>query len=404
MNAKIMIALVAFTAVFAGCLVMADVSDAEGSDSTAATATIIYQDDTGKNILIVPFETDANGKVYTVLTWADMGTAAPEGKEFTKWMEVTIKTETPEEESPEPTTPVTEEIRTPANDNYLLEAGDTLTLRAAFDFETFTVTFMDGDKVYATSEVRVGEKTSEDGQKTLVWPTIAGAVGAAKSDTPGFKFVEKYDLNADKTAQYMGLDVDEKTEVKADITVNLVWTPIYKVTWMVGDYVVATGSTEYVNVGTNTEKDFEMAVLAQPENPVKGNYDFKGWMTNGAIVETDKDGKVVYEFTADTVFTAQFTPSSLSVTFMDGEKVVLKVTVLYGDRISADKIPVGYDWDFDFSNPITEDTVIGLKAVEPVPEPEPASEPDNTTTYVLVALFGVLIMAGLVLGIRQLKK
>lgn len=401
MNAKIMIALVAFTAVFAGCLVMADVSDAEGSDSTAATATIIYQDDTGKDILIVPFETDANGKVYTVLTWADMGTAAPEGKEFTKWMEVTIKTETPEEESPEPTTPVTEEILTPANDNYLLEAGDTLTLRAAFDFETFTVTFMDGEKIYATSNVTVSEDDKTD---ALKWPTIAEAISAAKSDTPGFEFVEKYDLSADKTAQYMGLDVDEKTEVKADITVNLVWTPIYKVTWMVGDYVVATGSTEYVNVGTDKEKDFEMAVLAQPENPVKENYDFKGWMANGAIVNTDKDGKVVYEFTADTVFTAQFTPSSLSVTFMDGEKVVLKVTVLYGDRISADKIPVGYDWDFDFSKPITEDTKIYLKAVEPVPEPEPASEPDNTTTYVLVALFAVLIIAGLILGIRQLKK
>lgn len=393
MNAKIMIALVAFTAVFAGCLVMADVSDAADESSTA---TVIYQDDTGKDILIVPFETDANGKVYTVLTWADMGTAAPEGKEFTKWMEVSIV------EDPE-TTETTETTETPkeANTNYLLKTGDTLTLKATFDFETFTVTFMDGEKIYATSNVTVSEDDETD---ALKWPTIAKAISAAKSDTPGFKFVERYDLNADKTAQYMGLDVDEKTEVKADITVNLVWTPIYKVTWMVGDYVVATGSTEYVNVGTDKEKDFEMAVLAQPENPVKENYDFKGWMANGAIVETDKDGKVVYNFTADTVFTAQFTPSSLSVTFMDGEKVVLKVTVLYGDCISADKIPVGYDWDFDFANPITEDTVIGLKAVEPVPEPEPASEPDNTTTYVLVALFGVLIMAGLVLGIRQLKK
>ena len=401
MNAKIMIALVAFTAVFAGCLVMADVSDAGESDSTAATATIIYQDDTGKDILIVPFETDANGKVYTVLTWADMGTAAPEGKEFTNWIEVSIKTKGADTQgSSEPTSPVTEETK-PANTNYLLKTGDTLTLKADFDFETFTVTFMDGEKVYATSEVVVSE---DDKTQALIWPKITEAVSAAKSDTPGFKFVERYDLNADKTAQYMGLDVDEKTEVKADITVNLVWTPIYKVTWMVGDYVVATGSTEYVNVGTDNEKDFEMAVLAQPENPVKENYDFKGWMANGAVVETDKDGKVVYEFTADTVFTAQFTPSSLSVTFMDGEKVVLKVTVLYGDCISADKIPVGYDWDFDFSKPITEDTVIGLKAVEPVPEPEPASEPDNTTTYVLVALFGVLIMAGLVLGIRQLKK
>lgn len=401
MNAKIMIALVAFTAVFAGCLVMADVSDAEGSDSTAATATIIYQDDTGKDILIVPFETDASGKVYTVLSWEAVGANAPEGKEFTKWMEGKTET-TKDPETEETTTVVT--FDDPANNNYLLEPGDTLTLRAAFDYQTFTVTFMDGDKVYATSEVRVGEKTSEDGQKTLDWPTIAGAVGAAKSDSPKFKFVEKYDLNADKTAQYMGFDVDDKTEVKADITVNLVWTPIYKVTWMVGDYIVATGSTEYVNVGTDEEKDFEMAVLAQPENPVKENFDFKGWMANGVIVNTDKDGKVVYEFTANTVFTAQFTPSSLSVTFMDGEKVVLKVTVLYGDCISADKIPVGYDWDFDFSKPITEDTVIGLKAVEPVPEPEPADEPDNTTTYVLVALFAVLIMAGLVLGIRQLKK
>lgn len=387
MNAKIMIALVAFTAVFAGCLVMADVSDAADDSSTA---TVIYQDDTGKDILIVPFETDANGKVYTVLTWADMGAAAPEGKTFNKWIDVTNETKPKD-----------------ANTNYLLNSTDnnTLKLKAEFVLETYTVTFMDGDKVYATSEVRVKEKASEDGlTKTLVWPTITDAVGAAKSDSPEFKFVEKYGLNADETAQYMGLDVDEKTEVKADMTVNLVWTPIYKVTWIVGDYTVATGSTVFEKVDSEDGALFKMTKLAQPEDPVKANFDFKGWMANGAIVETDKDGKIVYEFTADTVFTAQFTPSSLSVTFMDGEKVVLKVTVLYGDCISADKIPVGYDWDFDFANPITEDTVIGLKAVEPVPEPEPASEPDNTTTYVLVALFGVLIMAGLVLGIRQLKK
>lgn len=385
MNAKIMIALVAFTAVFAGCLVMADVSDAEGSDSAAATATVIYQDDTGKDILIVPFETDANGKVYTVLAWADMGAAAPEGKTFNKWIDVTNETEPKD-----------------ANSNYLLNSTDnnTLKLKAEFVLETYTVTFMDGDKVYATSEVGVKEKASEDGlTKTLVWPTITDAVGAAKSDSPEFKFVEKYGLNADETAQYMGLDVDETTEVKADMTVNLVWTPIYKVTWIVGDYTVATGSTVFEKVDSEDGALFKMTKLAQPEDPVKANFDFKGWKDADGVLLTDN-----YEFAADTVFTAQFTPSSLSVSFMDGEKVVLKVTVLYGDCISADKIPVGYDWDFDFSKPIVENTVIGLKAVEPAPEPEPADEPDNTTTYVLVALFGVLIMAGLVLGIRQLKK
>ena len=373
MNAKIMIALVAFTAVFAGCLVMADVSDAGESDSKAATATIIYQDDTGKDILIVPFETDANGKVYTVLTWADMGTAAPEGKEFTKWMEVSIV------EDPE-TTETTKE----ANTNYLLKTGDTLTLRADFSFETYTVTVMDGETIVGTYTASVTEV-----EEKIKYPALGTF---AYGETEKMTYLKDFEMEDTDSKQFKGLDITLDTEITADTIVNVVWTPIYKVTWMVGDYTVATGSTKLDAEGL-------MSSLAQPDDPVKANFDFKGWKDAGGVPLTDG-----YEFTADTVFTAQFTPSSLSVTFMDGEKVVLKVTVLYGDYISADKIPVGYDWDFDFANPITEDTVIGLKAVEPVPEPEPASEPDNTTTYVLVALFGVLIMAGLVLGIRQLKK
>lgn len=374
MNAKIMIALVAFTAVFAGCLVMADVSDAEGSDSAAATATVIYQDDTGKDILIVPFETDANGKVYTVLTWADMGTAAPEGKEFTKWMEVSVVKD-----------PETTETTKEANTNYLLKTGDTLTLRADFSFETYTVTVMDGETIvgtYTASVTEVGEK--------IKYPALGTfAYGETEEE---MTYLKDFEMEDTDSKQFKGLDITLDTEITADTIVNVVWTPIYKVTWMVGDYTVATGSTKL-------DAEDKMASLAQPDDPVKANFDFKGWKDAAGVLLTAD-----YKFETDTIFTAQFTPSSLSVSFMDGEKVVLKVTVLYGDCISADKIPVGYDWDFDFSKPIVENTVIGLKAVEPVPEPEPASEPDNTTTYVLVALFGVLVIAGLVLGIRQLKK
>lgn len=371
MNAKIMIALVAFTAVFAGCLVMADVSDAEGSDTvSAATATVTYQDETGKDILIVPFETDANGKVYTVLAWDDVGAVAPEGKTFDKWIDVTDK-DNPKD----------------ANTNYLLDSTEnkTLVLKAQFKFETYTVTVMDGETTIGTYTGVVKET-----EGVIEYPKLGGfTCKNAAGEEVSLRTLELADT---ETKQFKGFDIALDTEITKDTVVKIVWTPVYKVTWMVGDYTVATGSTKLDAKGL-------MSSLAQPDDPVKENFDFKGWKDVAGVLLTDG-----YEFTADTVFTAQFTPSSLSVTFMDGEKVVLKVTVLYGDRISADKIPVGYDWDFDFANPITEDTVIGLKAVEPVPEPEPASEPDNTTTYVLVALFGVLIIAGLVLGIRQLKK
>lgn len=371
MNAKIMIALVAFTAVFAGCLVMADVSDAADEPSTA---TIHYQDDKGKDLLIVPFETDANGKVYTVLTWADVGATAPEGKEFTKWMEVSIV------EDPE-TTETTKE----ANTNYLLKTGDTLTLRADFSFETYTVTVMDGETIVGTYTASVTEV-----EKKIKYPALGTF---AYGETEEMTYLKDFEMEDTDSKQFKGLDITLDTEITADTIVNVVWTPIYKVTWMVGDFIVSEGTTRTV--------DGKME-LNIPEIPSKANFDFKGWKVGDVLVAHDSVED--FEFTRDTVFVAEFTPSSLSVTFMDGEKVVRKVTVLYGDCISADKIPVGYDWDFDFTKSIVENTVIGLKAVEPVPEPEPASEPDNTTTYVLVALFGVLIIAGLILGIRQLKK
>lgn len=363
MNAKIMIALVAFTAVFAGCLVMADASDAEGEPIEAADTTVQYSVD-GTIVLIDPVK---EGSIYTVKTLEELGQIVTEGKAFAGWFKDAEFTEA-------------------CNGQEVIAEGG-MTLYAKWDPAEYTITYMNGETEYTTATV----KTTIDAETGAVtFPTLETA-------EPLVALPELYSFDEMGTAQYTGIDIAEDTVIKADIIVKLVWTPVHKVTWMVGDYTVATGSTELDAEGL-------MSSLAQPENPVKENFDFKGWMANGVIVNTDKDGKVVYEFTADTVFTAQFTPSSLSVTFMDGEKVVLKVTVLYGDCISADKIPVGYDWDFDFSKPITEDIVIGLKAVEPVPEPEPASEPDNTTTYVLVALFGVLVIAGLVLGIRQLKK
>ena len=363
MNAKIMIALVAFTAVFAGCLVMADVSDAEGEPIEAADTTVQYSVD-GNIVLIDPVK---EGSIYTVKTLEELGQTVAEGKAFAGWFKDAEHTEA-------------------CNGQEVIAEGG-MTLYAKWNPAEYTITYMNGETEYTTATVKT----------TINAETGAVTFPILETAEPLVALPEMYSFDKDGIAQYAGIDVAEDTVVKADVVVNLVWTPVYKVTWMAGDYTVSTGSTKLDENGAMTD-------LAQPENPVKENYDFKGWMANGVIVNTDKDGKVVYNFTADTVFTAQFTPSSLSVTFMDGEKVVLKVPVLYGDRISADKIPVGYDWDFDFANPITEDTEIYLKAVEPVPEPEPASEPDNTTTYVLVALFGVLIIAGLVLGIRQLKK
>ena len=358
MNAKIMIALVAFTAVFAGCLVMADVSDAEGEPIEAADTTVQYSVD-GTIVLIDPVK---EGSIYTVKTLEELGQTVAEGKAFAGWFKDTELTEA-------------------CNGQEVIAEGG-MTLYAKWDPAKYTITYMNGESEFTTATV---ETTIDAESGAVTFPTLETA-------EPLVALPEMYSFDKDGIAQYAGIDVAEDTVVKADVVVNLVWTPVYKVTWMAGDYTVSAGSTKLDENGAMTD-------LAQPDDPVKENFDFKGWKDAAGVLLTDG-----YEFTADTVFTAQFTPSSLSVTFMDGEKVVLKVTVLYGDRISADKIPVGYDWDFDFANPITEDTEIYLKAVEPVPEPEPASEPDNTTTYVLVALFGVLIIAGLVLGIRQLKK
>lgn len=124
----------------------------------------------------------------------------------------------------------------------------------------------------------------------------------------------------------------------------------YDVTWIVDGITIATGNTED---------------LKQPEAPAKEHYTFDGWF-DAAGTEFDED----YEYTADTVFTAKFTPVNITVTFVAGEQTVGTSLVPYGSTVLAPALPEGFaSWDFDFSKPITE--AVTIEAVE-APEEEPS--------------------------------
>ena len=108
-----------------------------------------------------------------------------------------------------------------------------------------------------------------------------------------------------------------------------------------------------------------------PADPVKEHYVFDGWF-DAAGAEYDEK----YVFSADTVFTAQFTPVNLTVTFVADDETVGTSLVPYGETVLAPALPEGYSaWDFDFATPITEDVTIEAVA-------SPASE-IYTVTFVV---------------------
>lgn len=122
----------------------------------------------------------------------------------------------------------------------------------------------------------------------------------------------------------------------------------HSVTWIVDGITIAVGTTED---------------LKQPAAPAKEHYTFDGWFDATGARYDEK-----YEISADTTFTAKFTPVNLTVTFTAGDETVGTSLVPYGETVLAPALPDGYSaWDFDFTAPITEDVTIEAVAA-PVSE------------------------------------
>ena len=150
-----------------------------------------------------------------------------------------------------------------------------------------------------------------------------------------------------------------KLTVKAGQTFTAAYSEIFEVSWVVDGVTIATGDTTAEN---------------RPADPVKEHYDFKGWAIGDSVIADPS--KHVY--TQDTVFTAEFEPVMLTVTFVAGEETVATVSVPYGQTVVKPSLPEGFKaWDFDFSAPITESITVKAVAEDP-------TEPSETFTVQFV--------------------
>lgn len=387
MNGKL-IAIMSIIAVMMAGVALVASEETEGATGDATTVTYVAN---GTTVLIDPVKV---GDIYTYKTIDAIGASAPAGATFSAWY--VIKTAADGE---------TPAVVTACGAQTSIEGA--VTVYAGFVPTEYKITFGTvGTATVATTLTGTTATTDDTPAKTVyltadaektVYPKLSDAVAVIKdADGATVSLPEAYSYNTDKTAQYIPLTAEKLAEsVKADATVELTYQTVYKVTWRFGEYVV-NGVSELGATGYTT-------ALAKPGAPAKDNYTFDGWMVSGTLV-TKADGELGdYKITADTEFVAKYTPQKLTVTFLDANGVkVSEVIVLYGDKITD--VPEG-TWDFDFSKAITSDTTIkAYVSPEPVEPVEPVAKSDNTTTYVLIALFAILIIIGLVLGIRVLKK
>ena len=241
--------------------------------------------------------------------------------------------------------------------------GVTLVLTAEVKLVDCTVTFMNGATKLSEVKYSYGDE--------IVVPTDPAKAG--------------YTFDSWSPA-LPEADVDGKIYATSSVTYTAVFKEIYKVSWCVEGVTIASG---------------DIAALNQPVDPAKDNYSFLGWAVNGALVDLDE-----YEFTGVTVFTAMFKADTYTVSFFDGDKLLLKETVSYGDKAIAPALPDGATgWDSDINAPIVGDkvfkAVLGEAPVVISPAPNALNE---TNTVAILVIILVVIAGGIALGIKFLKK
>lgn len=186
-------------------------------------------------------------------------------------------------------------------------------------------------------------------------------------------------------------EVGDELTLTGNITLTAVLEalPAYTVTFVDED-----GTTEIAKYVC-----FEGSTPVAPEAPAKEGMTFKGWSINGVnVIE-------IPTVTADATYVAVYVVNMYTVTFMDGDRVVYTFEIEHGKTITLGDVPTGFDWDFDFTAPITGDVTINpVVEVEPEPEPVPAEPEDNSTTYALLAVLAIIVVVGLFVAVWYIKK
>ena len=238
---------------------------------------------------------------------------------------------------------------------------------------TFNVTYqIDGMEDVVVPAVDAGEG---------VWTATVQSPEDLKITIPeGKKFVNWTDSEG-KVVE-IGTVINTETTLIAELTYQT-----YTITFMDGETVIGTQSC-VIN-----------QTVTVPEAPAKEGMTFKGWRINGVdVIE-------IPTVTADATYVAVYEVNMYTITFMDGDRVVHTFEIEHGKTITLGDVPAGFDWDFDFTVPITEDVTINpVVEVEPEPEPAPAEPEDNSTTYALLAVLAIIVVVGLFIAVWYIKK
>lgn len=241
--------------------------------------------------------------------------------------------------------------------------------------DPFAVTYvMDGETVKTDDAIQ-----GEDGKYTA---TVLGPADLGIEIPEGKELVWK-------DAEGSIVEIGSVLIAETTLTASIEALPAYTVT-----FVDVDGETEIAKYVC-----FEGSTPVAPEAPAKEGMTFKGWNINGVdVIE-------IPTVTADATYVAVYEVNMYTVTFMDGDRVVYTFEIEHGKTITLGDVPAGFDWDFDFTAPITGDVTINpVVEVEPEPEPAPAEPEDNSTTYALLAVLAIIVVVGLFVAVWYIKK
>lgn len=241
--------------------------------------------------------------------------------------------------------------------------------------DPFAVTYvMDGETVKTDDAIQ-----GEDGKYTA---TVLGPADLGIEIPEGKELVWK-------DAEGSIVEIGSVLIAETTLTASIEALPAYAVT-----FVDVDGVTEIARFVC-----FEGSTPVAPEAPTKDGMTFKGWNINGVdVIE-------IPTVTADATYVAVYEVNMYTVTFMDEDRVVHTFEIEHGKTITLGDVPAGFDWDFDFTAPITGDVIINpVVEVEPEPEPAPAEPEDNSTTYALLAVLAIIVVVGLFVAVWYIKK
>jgi uncharacterized repeat protein (TIGR02543 family) len=245
-----------------------------------------------------------------------------------------------------------------------------IVLYAKWTLNTYTVTFMDGDRVLSG----------------LIRNAIPHGTAVNRPETDpskdGYIFGDWYSNSGLTTLFSFSTPITDNTIVYAKFNIKT-----YTVTFMDGDTVLAELTRSSVPHGS---------IVNRPAtDPTKDGYFFVNWYDNEELSEPpyDFDTLVICDFT----LYVKWTLNAYTVTFMDGDKVLSGFTrnnIPHGStmgRPATDPTKDGYTFDdwysdpeltdvYDFDTPVTDNTTVYAKF--------------NIKTYTVTFMDGGTVLSG----------